>query len=1068
MIRASAGSGKTWQLSNRFLALMALGVQPEKIIALTFTKKAAAEFIGRIMTRLAEAASSPEGARSLSDELVKIIKGTGSTPALLTGSSSELPLMDLLFFQKKLEGLIGSLDKLALSTLDSYFVRIVRNFYLELGLSGFDLMASEAVSTEKMGVLTSLFASSGMSQTDKQSFIQSFKFATFGEEENRLSDTLENFVTDHQNRWLAAPDKSKWGGLLPYPDGGSPYAAVLAAKLDLKEAAAHVRELIGEPVSPHKRYMDGWVKACDILSKHKPGDKAALNTQLKRALPIWQNYADGGVVDIEGNSKGFEMALPLGQAITRMLAVYIVHELQVFQVQTAGIHSVIEAYEQIYHKTVRGRGKLCFADLTMLLSGDGAMKLWSDDQRDLIDYRLDSTYEHWMLDEFQDTNQSQWKAIGKLVDEIMQDSSGERSVFVVGDTKQSIYSWRGGDPQLFDDVEEHYSDLLAQWQMDQSYRSSIHVLNFVNEVCDLSAGKWTGVFPVSAIDRWHFHPHIAAVDKPGHTMVLETDVDVKDAKSEEKKEARYTVMKELLEEVDPLSQQMTCAVLVNKNSEVADVMEFLRKELPEMPVISDSETKVADGPIGAVFLDLFRWLANPLHEFGKVHVEMTPLHRVLVSLTETENTEQQWLWLTSELSTYGITALVDTLVTSLSKLEGDNISDYGQSRLQEITAAAEDFSTQGGSISDWVRVLENRSVRETTRDSMIQVMTIHKCKGLGFDIVLLPELEGSKGFTDSARLKVLEEKGELGAINYIIKKPNKELCSADPALQQMLHQWEADQCYESFCKLYVAITRAVHATYCILDPVNDDTWKCKQRFSDWIREATASNGERDIKLGSSNYRVLYESGEWVKRDKAPDDIENIQSELAQDEAKLQPASSRMGRMIASSGKEYQPGDIFNSVSHQGMEFGNQVHQLFEGVTWVDELEGLVDSSAARVVSDCLSQEGIRAHFTQPTLSDGEGFQLLREQPFETQQKGCWISGVIDRAVITLREGKPVSVEIIDFKTDSADGLTEQLLKDKYTEQLSVYRTAISQITGLNQEVIKCYLLSTSMKKMIEV
>ena len=132
---------------------------------------------------------------------------------------------------------------------DSYFVRIVRNFYLELGLSGFDLMASEAVSTEKMGVLTSLFASSGMSQTDKQSFIQSFKFATFGEEENRLSDTLENFVTDHQNRWLAAPDKSKWGGLLPYPDGGSPYAAVLAAKLDLKEAAAHVRELIGEPVS---------------------------------------------------------------------------------------------------------------------------------------------------------------------------------------------------------------------------------------------------------------------------------------------------------------------------------------------------------------------------------------------------------------------------------------------------------------------------------------------------------------------------------------------------------------------------------------------------------------------------------------------------------------------------------------------------------------------------------------------------------------------------------------------------------------------------------------------------
>ena len=64
MIRASAGSGKTWQLSNRFLALMALGVAPEKIIALTFTRKAAGEFTGRIMTRLAEGAESAEGAHS--------------------------------------------------------------------------------------------------------------------------------------------------------------------------------------------------------------------------------------------------------------------------------------------------------------------------------------------------------------------------------------------------------------------------------------------------------------------------------------------------------------------------------------------------------------------------------------------------------------------------------------------------------------------------------------------------------------------------------------------------------------------------------------------------------------------------------------------------------------------------------------------------------------------------------------------------------------------------------------------------------------------------------------------
>ena len=68
MIRASAGSGKTWQLANRFLALMVLGVAPEKIIALTFTRKAAGEFTGRIMTRLADGATHDDGAKALSDE----------------------------------------------------------------------------------------------------------------------------------------------------------------------------------------------------------------------------------------------------------------------------------------------------------------------------------------------------------------------------------------------------------------------------------------------------------------------------------------------------------------------------------------------------------------------------------------------------------------------------------------------------------------------------------------------------------------------------------------------------------------------------------------------------------------------------------------------------------------------------------------------------------------------------------------------------------------------------------------------------------------------------------------
>ena len=71
-----------------------------------------------------------------------------------------------------------------------------------------------------------------------------------------------------------------------------------------------------------------------------------------------------------------------------------------------------------------------------------------------MNFRLDSSFDHWLLDEFRDTSRLQWQALRDLVDEIIQSDSGRRSFFYVGDTKQAIYSWRGGDPRLFDEVSD--------------------------------------------------------------------------------------------------------------------------------------------------------------------------------------------------------------------------------------------------------------------------------------------------------------------------------------------------------------------------------------------------------------------------------------------------------------------------------------------------------------------------------------------------------------------------------------------------------------------------------------
>ena len=74
-----------------------------------------------------------------------------------------------------------------------------------------------------------------------------------------------------------------------------------------------------------------------------------------------------------------------------------------------------------------------------------------------MNFRLDSSYDHWLLDEFQDTSRLQWQALRDLVDEVIQSDSGQRSFFYVGDTKQAIYAWRGGDPRLFDEIADFYN-----------------------------------------------------------------------------------------------------------------------------------------------------------------------------------------------------------------------------------------------------------------------------------------------------------------------------------------------------------------------------------------------------------------------------------------------------------------------------------------------------------------------------------------------------------------------------------------------------------------------------------
>ena len=195
VILASAGSGKTYQLTNRFIALLARGVPPEQVVALTFTRKAAGEFLDAILEKLAEAASDPKKAAGLGEDI-------------------GFPKHSCEDFTGLLRTVLRSAHRLCLTTLDSFFIRIARSLPLELGLGG-DLQmlgSGSRVETARSEVFDAVFRMLQEKPETFHAFLFALKESSYGKEDLRILPIVDGFVDEHHETVLSAPDAKLLGG----------------------------------------------------------------------------------------------------------------------------------------------------------------------------------------------------------------------------------------------------------------------------------------------------------------------------------------------------------------------------------------------------------------------------------------------------------------------------------------------------------------------------------------------------------------------------------------------------------------------------------------------------------------------------------------------------------------------------------------------------------------------------------------------------------------------------------------------------------------------------------------
>jgi ATP-dependent helicase/nuclease subunit A len=1017
-IIANAGSGKTYRLTTRYIELLEREVPAERIVALTFTRKAAGEFLDAIFKRLVEASASSEAARVLAAE-------TGRKGPSRAGCLAHL------------RQLIDKLPLLTLGTLDSFFGRVLRAFHFECGLGGEVMILDDHLqAVVRRQLLAEVFRLEVGNEEGFAEFLDLIRKQSRNREGRDVSGALDREIQDSHERFLLTPAGRPWGDpsvIWPEkrPDLGQGELLRLAEEFE--------RELFDLHAEMQDRYRADWEGRFREMGALRAG-LAAPERLVRFALQaICPTPSKPGHFCLRGRKgKAFHFPNTLRDTVIALGRTIIREELEGRLARSRALYELVARFETRYQSQVRDAGQLTFLDVAgMLAAASGAT--WGASSirpfsRQELNFRLDCSYDHWLLDEFQDTSRLQWQALRDLVDEVIQSDTGRRSFFYVGDTKQAIYAWRGGDPRLFNEIADFYNASGTQRidtseALDVSFRSVPEILDAVNTV--FSPGHLQQVarildFPDEMLDRWRSawrdHEPRDFSRNNGCFQWRTLEVSAEDSKEMLDREAAR-----LIAEINPLAKGLSCAVLVRTNARILTVIDALRKA--GVPAAAEGKFfPWQDSDLIATLLALLSLVAHPDDSLSSGHVSMTPLTKLL-----NDNVHEFRAAALAKIREAGFHGV---LADWLGKLDLED-RPFARGRAEELLKGAAVFdATRYGRacVDDFVSFARGLVSSEDPAAGTIRVLTIHASKGLDFDMVVLPDIDTpwSLGRRD-APLHL--HCGPDGRVVWGLDLPPKGICMFDPVLRQAWESDAAEEYYEDLCLFYVALTRAKQGLYLLSRRLGAQS--NSRDFNRLLHETFPGAGKV---LGNATWHEKPR-----KRTPAPQvpPIAPLACERQGELRPLLPSRASAAPVYAAT--------LFGEASALGV--GSDVHRALAMISWIDDgLPAFEDwpANVARVIRDFLKTKTAMRLFKKPATPHS----LWRERSFDVMIDGQWISGAFDRVILYLDEaGRPVRAAIYDFKTSEGE------IAGTYREQMSLYRRSLACLIGLPEEKISSSLIA---------
>lgn len=1097
-VEASAGTGKTKVLSDRVLRLLLEKVNPAKILCLTYTKAASVEMNERIAKRLSSWAVEDE--ISLENELSNLL---GDKFQKNSHQAKEL----LTYARTAFATLLDTPGGMKIQTIHSFCQDILKRFPLEAGVSPyFDVMDERRSKEILQEIKTDLLKQADMDITGN--LAQSIVYLTNNVSEYKFPEIM-NMITDNRSKIstlfslynndiaaITAKLENRLGVTLKTSEADIKTAALRSVDKTRLKSAAEIFSATGGKEDMHRANVfftavnNNGADVYDIYKTVFLTAKGEVRVKL-----VSQNVLKTNPDILTFMAEEADRVLQTENALSSLK---VLKSTSAVLVIAQNIIDKYNDYKNMY-------ATFDYEDLIIITRH----LLENSSVADWVLFKLDGGIDHILIDEAQDTSPNQWAIIRALTQEFFAgldsyEKELPRTVFVVGDRKQSIYSFQGADPAEFDRMYRYFNERIQNFttvHLDVSFRSTAAIMDCVNMLFEVEAAK-KGVVPPNE----HINHRPFRIGDGGRVEilppVLSDDTEKKESYNwkipisrETRASASNTLARLIASNIKKMVERREILASKNRPVQYGDFMflvqqrksfveEFVRacKEIG-VNVAGVDKLKLLEQIAVQDLISLGKFLLLPTDDLSLAEALKSPLFNLTDDDLFALCCKRKGTLFNSLLAN-PLYAEVAIKLKDLSNLAGyarpfelfnTILVTYNGRRnfIERIGTEVEDVLDEFLNLTltfeqshtptletfiSWI--LQDEVViqkeMEQGNSNTVKIMTVHGSKGLQAPIVIL---------ADTTKIKNKARKSEfLWSNDNLVYFPTSA-DSYDKTCTEIKNA-SLDADFDEYRRLlYVALTRAEDRLYIAgfskNANISGDSWY----------KLISENLKSNVSLPAEDKRIVYDIPQTTPVS-PPAFTTNDYNFTADYSAILQPApvENPLAKPFAPSRDENDETESAASPLEEHGKFyrrGTAIHTLLQ---YIGNLEKSSRESAALTflqtsLSD-FSAENIR-NIAREVLTLCDTYPEIfsadskAEVPIIGEIDGKIISAKVDRLIVL-----PEKVIIVDYKTNRPAAKTLTDVPDLYLKQLTAYKKLLEKI--YSDRPVETYLLWTNTCNMMKV